>query len=63
MEALYFNKEIREIIITSGEKVDEEAIKQASMRSGMLTLRSSGRGRILEGVTTIEEVTAITVED
>ena len=63
MEALYFNKEIRELIIASGEKVDEEAIKQASMRSGMLTLRSSGRGRILEGVTTIEEVTAITVED
>jgi len=63
MEALYFTKEIRELIITAGEKIDEEAIREAAIKNGMLTLRASGRERIKEGVTTIEEIAAITVED
>ncbi len=63
MEALYFTKEIREIIITSGEEVNEEAIRDAAVKNGMLTLRMSGRERIKEGVTTIEEIAAITVEE
>jgi len=63
MEALYFTKEIREIIITAGEKVDEEAVREAAVKNGMLTLRASGRERIKEGVTTIEEIAAITVEE
>ena len=62
MEALYFTKEIREIIIASDEKVNEEAIRDAAVKNGMLTLRSSGRERIKEGITTIEEIAAITVE-
>lgn len=61
MEALYFTKEIREIIITSDEKINEEAIRDAAVKNGMLTLRVSGRERIKEGVTTIEEIAAITV--
>ncbi|MBU4444381.1 Flp pilus assembly complex ATPase component TadA [bacterium] len=63
MEALYFTKEIREIIITSDEKINEEAIRDAAVKNGMLTLRVSGRERIKEGVTTIEEIAAITVEE
>jgi type IV pilus assembly protein PilB len=63
MEALYFTKEIRELIITADEKIDEEAIREAAIKNGMLTLRASGRERIKEGVTTIEEIAAITVED
>lgn len=63
MEALYFTKEIREIIITSDEKINEEAIRDAAVKNGMLTLRASGRERIKEGVTTIEEIAAITVEE
>lgn len=63
MEALYFTKEIREIIITSDEKINEEAIRNAAVKNGMLTLRMSGRERIKEGVTTIEEIAAITVEE
>ncbi|MCK4689995.1 MAG: Flp pilus assembly complex ATPase component TadA, partial [Candidatus Marinimicrobia bacterium] len=63
MEALYFTKEIREIIITSDEKINEEAIRAAAVKNGMLTLRMSGRERIKEGVTTIEEIAAITVEE
>ncbi|HCK99977.1 MAG TPA: pilus assembly protein PilB, partial [Candidatus Marinimicrobia bacterium] len=63
MEALYFTKKIREIIITAGEEVNEEAIRDAAVKNGMLTLRMSGRERIKEGVTTIEEVAAVTVEE
>lgn len=63
MEALYFTKEIRELIITAGEKIDEEAIREAAVKNGMLTLRASGRERIKEGATTIEEIAAITVEE
>lgn len=63
MEALFFTKEIRKLIVTAGEQVDEEAIRYQAVKDGMLTLRASGRERIKEGVTTIEEVTAVTVED
>lgn len=63
MEALYFSKEIRRLIVTAGEQIDEEAIRQQAIKEGMLTLRASGRERIKEGVTTIEEVAAVTVED
>jgi len=63
MEALYFTREIRELILKSGEQVNEEAIRQAAVKNGMLTLRASGRERIKEGVTSIEEITAITTED
>ncbi len=63
MEALFFTKDIRKLIVTAGEQVDEEAIRTQAVKDGMLTLRASGRERIKEGVTTIEEVTAVTVED
>ncbi|PIS27823.1 MAG: pilus assembly protein PilB [Candidatus Marinimicrobia bacterium CG08_land_8_20_14_0_20_45_22] len=63
MEALYFTKEIRRLIVTAGEQVDEEALRTQAIKEGMLTLRVSGRERIKEGVTTIEEVAAVTVED
>lgn len=63
MEALFFTKEIRRLIVTAGEQVDEEAIRTQAIKDGMLTLRASGRERIKEGLTTIEEVAAVTVED
>ncbi len=63
MEALFFTKEIRRLIVAAGEQVDEEAIRNQAIKDGMLTLRASGRERIKEGVTTIEEVAAVTVED
>ena len=63
MEALFFTKEIRQLIIEAGEVIDEEAIKNQAVKDGMLTLRASGRERIKEGITTMEEIAAITVED
>lgn len=63
MEALYFDKEIRKMILESGDEIDEVAIKEHAMNQGMLSLRGSGRERIKNGMTTIEEIAAITIED
>lgn len=63
MEALYFDKEIRKMILESGDEIDEVAIKEHAMNQGMLSLRGSGRERIKKGMTTIEEIAAITIED
>jgi type IV pilus assembly protein PilB len=62
-EALYFTREIKEIIVTSGSKVDESAIREQAMKDGMWTLRRSGMERMMEGITTLEEIIATTTED
>lgn len=62
-EALYFSKEIKQMILDAGGDIDEGAIKDLAMKQGMLTLRGSGRERVKEGVTTIEEIVAVTIED
>jgi type IV pilus assembly protein PilB len=62
-EALFFTKEIRNIILESGEKVDENRIRDQAAKDGMWTLRRSGMERMKEGVTTLEEVISTTVEE
>lgn len=63
MEALYFDNDIRRMIFDAGDEIDEDALRKHAMSKGMLTLRASGRKRIKNGITTIEEVMAITLED
>lgn len=60
---MFFSKEIKELVLDSGGDIDEQAIKDLAMSQGMLTLRGSGRERIKEGITTIEEIIAGTLED
>jgi type IV pilus assembly protein PilB len=62
-EALFFSKDIKRIILESGNEIDEEEIKEQAIKNGMLTLRASGRERVKEGITTLEEVIAITLDD
>ncbi|RKY89675.1 type II/IV secretion system protein [candidate division KSB1 bacterium] len=62
-EALYFHKEIRQVILSSNSQINEEAIKDLAIKEGMLTLRASGRERIKEGITTCDEVAFVTAED
>lgn len=62
-EALFFSKEIKQMILDAGGDIDEGAIKEMAMSQGMLTLRGSGRERIKEGITTIEEIIASTIDD
>jgi type IV pilus assembly protein PilB len=61
-EALLFTPDIRRIILKNAEHIDEDVIRQEAVRNGMLTLRASGRERIKEGSTTIDEVFGATVE-
>ncbi|MDI6402089.1 GspE/PulE family protein, partial [Balneolaceae bacterium ANBcel3] len=62
-EALFFDKEIKNIIFESGAEIDEDRIRQQAVKNGMLTLRASGRERIKTGITTIDEIIATTLED
>ena len=61
-EALYFTKEIREIIVKSGDEVDEESIRVQARKDGTLSLRDSGLEKVKMGLTSIEEVVANTSE-
>jgi type IV pilus assembly protein PilB len=63
MEALYFDDDIKRMIFDAGDEIDEDGLRKHAIKKGMLTLRASGRKRIKNGITTIEEVMAITIED
>ncbi|MDP3442310.1 MAG: GspE/PulE family protein, partial [Ignavibacteria bacterium] len=62
-EALYFTKELKRIIVKSGEDVDEEAVRDQSRRDGTLNLREAGFEKVRLGYTSIQEVICATMED
>jgi type IV pilus assembly protein PilB len=62
-EALYFSREVRNIIMKSGEEVDEESIRRQAEKDGMWTLRRSGIERIKAGQSTIEEIASATTDE
>lgn len=62
-EALLFTNEIREMIVKSGVEVDEEKIRKQAKKDGTLNLRESGFEKVKQGLTTIQEVLAGTVEE
>ncbi len=62
-EALYFTREIKHIIMSAGEDINEDDIRDQAIKDGMWTLRRAGINRVLEGITTMEEVAATTTED
>ncbi|MDP2036873.1 MAG: GspE/PulE family protein, partial [Ignavibacteria bacterium] len=62
-EALYFTKEIRRLIVHSGEDVDEEAIREQARKDGTLSLRDAGFQKAKQGFTSIPEVIGATMED
>lgn len=62
-EALYFTKELRSIIVHSGDEVDEESIRRQARSDGTLNLRESGFEKVKDGQTSFEEVIASTMEE
>jgi type IV pilus assembly protein PilB len=62
-EAFYFTKEIRHLIVKSGEEVDEEALKIQAKKDGTLNLRESGLEKVKLGLTSLDEVLSSTTED
>ena len=62
-EALYFTKEIRKAIVTSGDEVDEERIRIQAKKDGSFNLREAGLEKVKLGLTSIEEVLASTSDE
>jgi len=62
-EALLFTRELRHLIVKSGDTVDEEAIRELAISQGMMTLRQSGLARVAAGETTLEAVVAATTAE
>lgn len=61
-EALYFTKELRQLIVKSGVEVDEESLRIQAKKDGTLNLREAGLEKVKMGLTSIEEVLAGTSE-
>jgi type IV pilus assembly protein PilB len=62
-EALFFTKQIRQIILDAGSSVNEEAIRQLAIKNGMRTLRDNALELLKRGITTVEEVASVTADD
>ena len=61
-EALPFTHDIRRLILNASEKLDEDAIRDSAIKNGMLTLRQSASEIAKKGITSLEEVAAVTIE-
>ncbi|HEX7357213.1 MAG TPA: GspE/PulE family protein [Ignavibacteriaceae bacterium] len=62
-EAVYITKEIAQIILDAGDKIDEISVRKAARKDGSLTLREAGLERVKSGITSLEEVFASTMDD
>ena len=62
-EALYFTKEIRKIVLEAEGLVDEEKLRNQALKQGMRTLRQAALDLLRNGVTSMEEVAAVTVDE
>ena len=58
--ALELTKGVRRMVL---DGLNEDQIKHQSLASGFVTLRKSGVKKILDGVTTVDEVRAATLAD
>ena len=61
-ETFFFTKEISQMIFNAGENIDEESIRAAARKDGMLSLRESGYERVKMGLTSFDEVISNTTE-
>jgi general secretion pathway protein E len=59
-ELLVIDNEIRPMIT---ERMDSQKIKNSAVSRGMKTLRQDGIGKVISGITTIEEVLRVTQKD
>jgi len=59
-EVMELTRPVRRMVL---DGLNEDEIKQKSLQEGLITLRKAGIKKILDGVTTIEEVRAATLAD
>ena len=60
-EALYFYKNIRQVILRSDQLVDEDALRILAAKNGMQTLRQSAMELLEAAITT--PIAILTMED
>ena len=56
---MILDEPVRNLILKTS---DANAIKQKAIEQGMLTLRQDGAQKVLDGITTIEEVFRVTYQ-
>ena len=59
-EVMRFSDQLKEMVLGGASAAE---LKGAAIRSGMVTLRMSGIQKVLDGVTTTEEVLRVTMAD
>ena len=59
-EMIPMARELRKLVF---DNANEDEIRQAAIKNGMVTLRDAGNERVLDGTTSVEEVLRSTVED
>jgi type II secretory ATPase GspE/PulE/Tfp pilus assembly ATPase PilB-like protein len=58
-EVFYMDEEVNDLL---GGKFDEEKLRQIAQKQGMITMKQDGILKVLEGITTLEEVERVTEE-
>jgi type IV pilus assembly protein PilB len=62
-EVLTMTKEMRKIILKSKDYIDEDALRTYAQQNGMQTLRQASIKLVKQGITSIESVAGIAIED
>jgi type IV pilus assembly protein PilB len=62
-EALLFTKELRQLIVESGDRIDESAVREAAVAQGMPTLRQAGLAKVAAGETSLQVVLEATTTE
>ncbi|HLF15121.1 MAG TPA: GspE/PulE family protein [Bacteroidota bacterium] len=62
-ESLVINKELRRIILKSQDFIDEEAMRVNALANGMQTIRQMALRLVKDGVTSLENVEGLVLED
>jgi len=59
-EVFYVGDDVENLL---GEKVEEEDLRKVAMKQGMLTMKQDGIVKVLQGITTLEEIERVTEEN
>jgi type IV pilus assembly protein PilB len=62
-ETLLINKELRRIILRSQDLIDEDAMRQNAVSNGMKTLKFQAIRLVKEGITSLDNVEGLVLED
>jgi type IV pilus assembly protein PilB len=58
-EMITINKELEDLIVTNASSIE---LEKAALKYGMKTIHRSGLDKVIEGITTIEEVNRVAIE-